>query len=135
MTSEEYMRFITKPGWHYDIVISNPKCPVLSLIHPLKQELVNKIYEISVNTIKLKRVIIFGSAVKHYCTRNSDIDLCLEWEENAFNNEGILKDFTLDYVKKINKLLQGNVDISYYDAIKGLPLEEVIKREGVTIYG
>jgi predicted nucleotidyltransferase len=54
-------------------------------IHPLKQRIINDLYNVIKNIELIEKVILFGSSINIRCNRKSDIDFAIKIKENYFN--------------------------------------------------
>lgn len=103
----------------------------LEKINRIKRSLVEQIIsEISKNEY-VTRVIIFGSAIRDDCEETSDIDIDIEWKEECYDTDCVLKQFTLPVYRIISKITEGNNDVVYI-GFEGALKDEV--KKGITIY-
>ena len=99
------------------------------MIHPLKQKMINELFQLFTNIPAISKVILFGSSINIRCKSNSDIDLAILLNENDFNN---------DTKNQVSELIQEKSDyccdiIWLNDISKKTKLYENIKM-GLTIY-
>ena len=101
-----------------------------SRIHPLKQRIINDVYDLVSKDYRIKKVIIFGSSVNIRCNRNSDIDIGVLLKEDLFNIEN-----KNQISEAIQKVTDYNSDIIWLNSIdKKSQLFTNIYSEGVIIY-
>lgn len=115
--------------FYFPVIIEN-KNYECAKIHPLKQKLVNKIYNyISTNNI-IEKVIIFGSSTNIRCNKISDIDMAIKLKDDLFtkiNQNTISED--------IQKICEYNCDIVWLNNLdKDTKLYNNINTKGVVIY-
>lgn len=103
----------------------------LDKINPLKRELVENILSQVNNYPYIEKIVIFGSSIRSDCSKSSDLDIAIKWTEECFDQDYILKAFTLPVYKIISKLTQGNDDIIPIGYEGQL---DVAIKEGVTVY-
>jgi len=77
---------------------------------------------------KVKKIAVFGSFVRGEQSRQSDIDLLVEFDMKAFgeNFEGLYDAF-FDLSVELEKLLGRKVDILTPDSVKTIRIKEVAK--------
>lgn len=99
-------------------------------IHPLKQRVINEIY----NELKLSNIvdkaIIFGSSINIRCTNKSDIDIAILLKSKDFtqDNQNILSE-------KIQEITGYNADIVWLNTLNNESrLYQNIYMKGVTVY-
>lgn len=110
----------------FPIVVDNNNYDV-SRIHPLKQRIINNIYNVVSNDSRISKVVVFGSSTTIRCNKNSDIDIAIEL--NNYSNEN-----RNDVSEKIQEVNNYNTDIIWLDKIKtGSNISNNINK-GVTIY-
>lgn len=112
----------------FPIICNNPHYEV-RMIHPLKQKMINELFQLFTNIPAISKVILFGSSINIRCKSNSDIDLAILLNENDFNN---------DTKNQVSELIQEKSDyccdiIWLNDISKKTKLYENIKM-GLTIY-
>lgn len=110
----------------FPTIVTNSNYDV-SRIHPLKQKVVNEIYEFVSKDNRIKKVIIFGSSCTIRCNKDSDIDVCVELIDNS-------NDIKNEISEKIQTITKFNSDILWFDRLKkGTNIYNNINK-GVTIY-
>ena len=86
-------------------------CINIEKINPLKRKEVSAIISQIEDDSFLEKIIIFGSAVRNDCRKDSDLDIAIQWTENCFDEDYILKPFTLPIFNIISRVTQGNNDV------------------------
>ena len=130
MTSEEYVRLSSKVGWKFNMVVDNPFSAKLNLVHPLKQGQVNDIVQKAKEHTGIRRIIVFGSSVTNRCNPFSDLDICIDWEFESHDEDGVYKPETLPLMKYISMRTKGNCDVLAYDDTEGEPIRNEIDSKG-----
>lgn len=135
MTSEEYLVRRTQNDWKFFRTVPYTAFRHVIKIHPLKQKIVAEIVKTARTDPMVKRIIIFGSSTRYDCNIHSDLDICVQWKENPYDDEGLLRPFTRNICHVISEVTKGNCDLIPYDEerIKGSFVEKAIK-EGVVVY-
>ena len=133
MTSEEYIKRSSMPGWNFNLVIENPMSDKIRKIHPLKQAEINDIVEKAKTDRNIKRVIVFGSAITNRCNPFSDVDICIDWNMPSHDEDGVFVKETLDLMKYISLRTKGNSDVLAYDDIENEQMKQAVD-EGVVVY-
>lgn len=90
-------------------------------VHPLKQELVQKLQKDFQMDENVKAVIVFGSGVEFRCNSYSDLDLCIERYD-------VKKPFC-NRAAGVEEL----VDVLYADRV-GARLQKEIEEKGIVVY-
>ena len=99
-------------------------------IHPLKQKIVNDIYEYVKDNNNIKKVIIFGSSVNIRCNKKSDIDIAIELDDLFFN-----RNIQNEVSESIQEICEYNSDIIWLNKIEqNTVLYNNIYKKGVVIY-
>ena len=103
MTTDDLMKIMTQSqniklanNWDenknkkyiFPVIVNNDNYQV-SRIHPLKQSIINEIYDIVSNDSRIKKVYLFGSSTTIRCNRSSDVDLAIELniDDNETKNQ------------------------------------------------
>lgn len=81
----------------------------------------------------MKRSIIFGSSIRYDCDITSDLDICIDWMMDCYDENGILLHFTQNMRKCISYETKGRADVVNYDYLEDTVLVEAVK-EGVVVY-
>jgi predicted nucleotidyltransferase len=104
----------------------------LDKINPIKRDLIYTILSKIEGSKFLKRIVIFGSSIRDDCRQESDIDIAIEWTEDCYDEDAVLKDFTLPVYETISMETKGNNDVICI-GYEGETIKSAIK-EGVTVY-
>jgi len=83
----------------------------LKRIHPLKQRIVNNIYESLKDNKQIEEVYIFGSSTTIRCNKNSDIDIAIRLINDTKENKEVISDV-------INNICNYNCDIIWLNSIE-----------------
>ena len=67
----------------------------------------------------VKRLIVFGSSTRYDCDITSDLDICVDWKEDCYDSDGVLKPFTGNMRKAISMSTKGHADVVNYDICQG----------------
>lgn len=100
----------------------------LKYIFPSKQKDVQKAIEIAEKNEKIRRMIIFGSAVTMNCGIGSDIDIAIDAPDIRDDDEFIA------IAKPFRKALESEIDIIHLNSTKNDLLRNEILTKGVDIY-
>jgi predicted nucleotidyltransferase len=63
----------------------------------------------------IKKIIIFGSSTRYDCDITSDLDVCIDWKDDCYDENGILLPFTRNMRKVISSVTKGKADVVNYD--------------------
>lgn len=99
----------------------------LKYIFPSKQKDVQKAIEIAGKTEKIRRMVIFGSAVTMNCGIGSDIDI-------AIDAPGITEDEFISMTKPFRQTLESEIDIIHLNSVRNELLKNEIMTKGVEVY-
>ena len=100
----------------------------LSKINIIKRKQVEECIKIASENSDIKKIIIFGSAVRNDCTKESDVDMCIKLKKDADK-------LAFHYTKvSLEKACDNNCDILIFDSLKDW-FKKKIEAEGVTVYG
>jgi predicted nucleotidyltransferase len=108
----------------------------LDKINPIKRNVVSDILSQVKDYEFLDKIIIFGSSIRGDCKETSDLDIAIKWTEECFDDDYILKSFTLPVYKIILKCTNGNDDIipiGYEGELKKAIEEGVVVYETVYV--
>jgi predicted nucleotidyltransferase len=130
MTTEEYLTARKASNWKFNRVVADTSFRNVNRIHPIKQNMVKDIVAEAKNDPKVKRIIIFGSSTRYDCDITSDLDVCIDWKDDCYDENGILLPFTINMRKVISSVTKGKADVVNFDYLKGTAVEEAVK-EGV----
>ena len=133
MTVEEYLIARKSKDWNFNQIVDGNSFLNVRKIHPIKQKIVKKIVDDAKCDEYIKRIIIFGSAIRYDCDITSDLDICIEWKEDCYDEDGVLKKFTRNIRKTISEVTKGRADVLNYGYLEGTEVEESVK-EGVIVY-
>ena len=112
MTVEEYLIARKSKDWNFNQIVDGNSFLNVRKIHPIKQKIVKKIVDDAKCDEYIKRIIIFGSAIRYDCDITSDLDICIEWKEDCYDEDGVLKKFTRNIRKTISEVTKGRADSS-----------------------
>lgn len=133
MTTEEYLKARKSKDWKFNKVVSDDSFMNVNRVHPIKQKKVKKIVEAARNDEYVKRIIIFGSSIRYDCDITSDLDICIDWKEDCYDKDGVLKPFTRNMRKVISEVTDGNSDVVNYAYLEGTVVKDAVM-EGVVVY-
>lgn len=133
MTTEEYLVARKSKNWKFNSVVSPSSFNSVNRIHPIKQKVVKDIVDVARSDKAVRRIIIFGSSIRYDCDVTSDLDICIDWVENCYDEDGILKPFTNNMRKAISLITKGHADVVNFDYLDGTVVEDGVK-EGITVY-
>lgn len=109
------------------IINNNYEC---NRIHPLKQKVVNDIYNYVSTNDCIDKVIIFGSSVNIRCNKKSDIDIAIKVKESYLTRE--IQNVLSEDIQEITGY---NSDIVWLNTLdKDTRLYNNINIKGVVIY-
>ena len=133
MTTEEYLIARKSPNWRFKKIVNENSFMNVNRVHPLKQKLVRNIVAEAKKECVVKRIIIFGSSIRYDCDITSDLDICIDWMMDCYDENGILLPFTQNMRKCISYETKGRADVVNYDYLEDTVLVEAVK-EGVVVY-
>ena len=133
MTTEEYLIARKSKNWKFNSVVSPTAFKNVNRIHPIKQKVVKDIVDVAKNDKTVRRIIIFGSSTRYDCDVTSDLDICIDWIERCYDEDGILKPFTNNMRKSISIITKGHADVVNYDYLDDTVVEAGVM-EGVIVY-
>lgn len=99
---------------------------VLKYVFPTKQRDVQKAISIAREDERIRRLIVFGSAVTVKCGMTSDIDLAIDAD--------ISEDEFLEIARKFYSGIPSEIDLVQYNRIKSDLLKNEIDNKGVELY-
>lgn len=116
-----------------------PSCSIrffyeCSKIHPLKQKIVKSIVDNAKADSHVKSIIVFGSSVRYDCHPFSDLDLCIDWTEDCYTEDGILKPFTCKLRSLISSITEGNADVINYQDLDDTVVKDDVLNSGIIVY-
>ena len=133
MTTEEYLEARKSKDWKFNRIVSDDSFLNVNRVHPIKQRQVKKIVEAAKNDEYVNKIIIFGSSIRYDCDITSDLDICIDWKEDCYDKDGVLKPFTRNMRKVIADVTEGNSDLVNYEYLEGTLIKEAVM-EGVVVY-
>ena len=133
MTTEEYLVARKSKDWKFNTVVDKEAFSNVNKIHPIKQRMVRDIVDVARRDQAVRRIIIFGSSIRYDCDITSDLDICLDWFEDCYDEEGVLKPFTGNMRKMISIITKGRADVVNLDYLAGTVVEDAVK-EGIIVY-
>lgn len=99
----------------------------------LKQKVVKEIVDAARKDVAVKKIIIFGSSTRFDCDIYSDLDICIDWVEDCYDEDGVLKPFTMNMRKTISLETKGRADVVNYEYLEDTVVEDAV-RKGVLVY-
>lgn len=133
MTTEEYLIARKSNNWKFNRVVSDNAFKNVNRIHPLKQKIVAQIVERAKQDPAVRRLIIFGSSTRYDCDITSDLDICIDWNQDCYDKEGVLKPFTKNMRQIISSVTRGNADVVDYAYLNKTVLTDAVEN-GVIVY-
>ena len=133
MTTEEYLEARKSKEWKFNKIVSEDSFLNVNRVHPIKQKQVKQIVEAARNDEYVKKIIIFGSSIRYDCDITSDLDICIDWKEDCYDKNGVLKAFTRNMRKIVSDVTDGNSDVVNYDYLEGTLSKDAVM-EGVVVY-
>ena len=133
MTTKEYLEARKNKNWRFNQVVNKSSFRNVNRIHPIKQAMVKEIVKAARNDAEVSRIIIFGSSIRYDCDIMSDLDICIDWKDDCYDADGVLKPFTRNMRQVISRVTKGRADVVNYDYLKGTVVEADVK-EGVIVY-
>lgn len=80
----------------------------------------------------LEKMVVFGSSTRDDCREDSDIDIALKWTEDCYDEDGVLKPFTIPVGKAISVTTRGKND-KVHIGYEGSLIKDAV-RNGVVVY-
>ena len=133
MTTEQYLQARKAKDWKFNRVVNKNSFLSVNRIHPMKQKIVEEIVNAAKSDKNVKKIIIFGSSTRYDCDITSDLDICIDWTQDCYDEEGILKPFTRNMRKCISSVTKGRADVVNYEYLDGTVVEDAVK-QGVVVY-
>ena len=133
MTTEEYLIARKSKNWKFNEVVDGASFNHVNKIHPIKQDIVKKIVQAARDDKNVKRIIIFGSSIRYDCDMTSDLDICIDWQNDCYDADGVLRPFTGNMRKAISAITKGRADVVNYGYLDDTVLKDVVK-EGIVVY-
>ena len=132
MTFYEYKVRSSQRGWKFNRIVQDDIMNIV-YIHPLKQRLIVEIVRKAQCDPGVKSIRVFGSSITNRCDFQSDLDLCIDWNFDCYDSDGVLVPETVEFLHDISMLTKGNCDVVHYQYLKGTLIEQDAK-EGVLVY-
>ena len=82
------------------------------------------------NDVAVRKIIIFGSSTRYDCDVTSDLDICIDWFDDCYDSEGVLKPFTGNMRNAISLITKGRADVVNLGYLEGTVVEDAVK-EGI----
>lgn len=133
MTTQEYLAARKSKNWKFNQVVNENAFKNVNRIHPLKQKIVAQIVERAKQDPAVRRLIIFGSSTRYDCDITSDLDICIDWNQDCYDKEGVLKPFTKNMRQIISSVTNGNADVIDYAYLNKTVLTDAVEN-GVIVY-
>lgn len=133
MTTEEYLEARKSKDWKFNKVVDDQAFNHVNRIHPIKQKVVKNIVNAAKRDEFVKRLIIFGSSTRYDCDFTSDLDICIDWMQDCYDGEGVLKPFTRNMRKVISRETNGFADVVNYAYLDGTLVKDAVE-QGVVVY-
>ena len=115
--------------FYFPIIVNNDNYDC-QRIHPLKQRIVNEIYNYIKDNNMIEKAIIFGSSINVRCNKKSDLDIAVKIKEECFNNNS-----KNSISEEIQEICGYNSDIIWLNTIdENSQLYYNINTKGVVIY-
>ncbi len=109
----------------FPVVISGDD--TIKCVFPTKQKAAQEAIDLAKKDGRIRRLIVFGSAVTMRCGMTSDLDI-------AIDAPGISEDDFLKIVRVFSLGIDSEVDVILYNGIRNTLLLQEIDEKGVTIY-
>ena len=133
MTTEEYLERRKSKNWRFNKVVEECAFLHVDKVHPLKQRLVMEIVDAAKTDPAVRRIILFGSAIRYDCDITSDLDLCIDWYDDCYDEEGVLKPFTIPMRRVISRASKGHADVINYSDLDDTWVKDAVQK-GVLVY-
>ena len=133
MTTEEYLAARKSKNWKFNRVVDNASFDHVNKIHPIKQRAVKDIVDAARKDAAVRKIIIFGSSTRYDCDVTSDLDICIDWVDDCYDADGVLKPFTGNMRKEISVITKGRADVVNLGYLDGTVVEDAVK-EGIVVY-
>lgn len=134
ISNEEYIRRC-EHRLRYNLVVQNSRCSNIAKVNPIKQMVIDRLYNYCEVDNSINKVIIFGSAITDRCKFSSDIDICVDWNMQSTNEDGCYTMPVVKSLKGIQHTCNCEIDIIPFDQLDTQYTKiknNVLK--GVTIY-
>lgn len=134
MTTDEYLEKRKSKDWNFNPVVPLDSFMNVQKIHPLKQKIVKSIVDNAKTDSHVKSIIVFGSSVRYDCHPFSDLDLCIDWTEDCYTENGVLKPFTGKLRSLISSITEGNADVINYQDLDYTNVKDDVLDRGIIVY-
>ncbi len=134
MTTDEYLEKRKSKDWNFNPVVPLDSFMNVQKIHPLKQKIVKSIVDNAKADSHVKSIIVFGSSVRYDCHPFSDLDICIDWTEDCYTEDGILKPFTCKLRSLISSITEGNADVINYQDLDDTVVKDDVLNRGIIVY-
>lgn len=132
MTLSEYIEKSNQRQWVFPLV-ADGKVKNIRKIHPLKQKLVCDIVSLAKQDDGVREIIVYGSATSNRCHEGSDLDICIAWNFDCFDEEGVYVPAAAKLLREVSITGDGHVDVMPYTSWISEDVVREIKK-GVVIY-
>ena len=132
MTFYEYKVNSAKRTWKFTKVIPD-NIMNIEYIHPLKQTMIASIVKKAMNDKGVKSIRVFGSAITSECDFGSDLDICIDWNFDCYDSEGVMVPETVSFMHEVSMITKGKCDVVHLQYLEGTVVEKDAK-EGVVVY-
>ena len=133
VTTKEYLSARKDKNWKFNSIVDKNSFQGVNRIHPIKQKMVSEIVKAARNDAEVSRIIIFGSSIRYDCDVTSDLDICIDWKDDCYDEDGVLKPFTENMRRVISSVTKGRADVVNYNYLSGTAVETDVKK-GVVVY-
>ena len=133
MTTDEYLLRRKAEDWQFSNVVAVDSFSNVRRIHPLKQRAVKQIVDAARSDVAVNRIIVFGSSTRYDCNETSDLDICIDWNQDCYDDEGVLKPFTRGMRQVITSATRGNADVLNYAYLDSPMIRNAVEK-GVLVY-
>lgn len=134
MTTDEYLEKRKSKDWNFNPVVPLDSFMHVQKIHPLKQRMIKQIVDAAKTDSYVRSIIVFGSSVRYDCHPFSDLDLCIDWIDDCYTEDGILKPFTGNLRKVISSVTEGNADVINFQDLDYTVVKDDVLERGVIVY-
>ena len=132
MTFYEYKVRSEERTWRFNRVVAD-NIQNIEYIHPLKQKIIVDIVKEAKKDKSVRSIRVFGSSITNRCDLNSDLDLCIEWNLDCYDSEGVLVPETVSFMRAVAIITKGNYDMVHLQYLTGTVVENDAK-QGVIVY-
>ncbi len=133
VTTKEYLSARKEKNWKFNSIVDKNSFCEVNRIHPIKQKMVSEIVKAARNDAEVLKIIIFGSSIRYDCDVTSDLDICIDWKDDCYDEDGVLRPFTGNMRSVTSSVTKGRADVVNYDYLTGTAVETA-EREGVVVY-